>query len=117
MGSPHHLITGSRVEGQPVFSASGEKLGKIADLMIDKATGATVYALMAHDGFLGVGEAYYPLPWSKLDYDPAKQGFRVPLSREQVQAGHHVADKEVEDEIEWRERVHAYYGAAPYWGM
>lgn len=116
MGSPHHLITGSHVEGQPVFSASGEKLGKIADLMIDKATGATVYALMAHDGFLGVGEEYYPLPWSKLDYDPAKHGFRVPLSREQVQAGHHVADKEVEDEIEWRERVHAYYGAAPYWG-
>ncbi|WP_293677422.1 PRC-barrel domain-containing protein [uncultured Phenylobacterium sp.] len=117
MGASHHLITASRVDGQPVFSTAGEKLGKIADLMIDKATGATVYALMAHDGFLGIGEQYYPIPWSKLDYDPAKQGFRVSLTRKQIEGGHHVADKEVEDEIEWREDVHAYYGVEPYWSV
>lgn len=115
MGSTHHLVTGSRVDGQPVFSTDGKKLGKIADLIIDKASGQTVYALMAFDGFLGVGEQYYPVPWSKLDYNPAKHGFTVPLTRDQIEAGHQVSDKEVEDEIAWREQVHSYYDAIPYW--
>src|SRR5262245_55455450 len=101
----HHLVAGSRVDGQPVLSQRGEKLGKIADLLIDKATGKTLYALLGFDGFLGVGERYYPVPWSKLDYSPSKQGFTVPLSRNDIQNGPTVADKEVEDEIAWREQV------------
>ncbi len=115
MSATHHLIAGSRVEGQPVFSKNGKRLGKIDDLMIDKASGKTAYALMSFDGFLGLDKQYYPVPWDMLDYNPAKKAFVVPLTRTQIEAGHHVADKEVEDEIEWREKVHNYYGAIPYW--
>lgn len=115
MASAHHLISSSRVEGRPVFSKSGERLGKIADLMIEKATGRTVYALIGFDGFLGIGEQYYPVPWGKLDYDPSRDGFTAPLTPTQIAGAHHVADKEVADEIEWRERVHNYYGVDPYW--
>jgi hypothetical protein len=115
MTAPHHLIAGSRVEGQLVYSDAGEKLGKIADLIIDKASGRTTYALMAFDGFLGMGQRYYPVPWSLLAYDPKRHGYVVPLSRSLIEAGHHVADNEVNDEIRWRESVHQYYGAAPYW--
>ncbi len=115
MSSTHHLIAGSRVEGQPVFSKTGDKLGKIADLMIDKTSGKTAYALMSFDGFLGIGQQFFPVPWALLDYDSKKHGFVVPLSREVVEAGHHVGDKEVEDEITWRENVHNYYNVAPYW--
>lgn len=115
MSTTHHLIAGSRVEGQPVFSSNGEKLGKIVDLIIDKASGRTTYALMGFDGFLGVGQRYYPVPWSLLDYDPKRHGYVVPLSQSMIEAGHHVPDKEVNDEIAWRETVHQYYGVAPYW--
>lgn len=115
MGATHHLVAASRVEGVPVFSAGGEKLGKIDDLMIDKETGRTIYALMSFGGFLGAGELFYPLPWGALDYNKAKRAFIVPLTREQIEAGRHVGDKEIEDEIDWRESVHAYYRVAPYW--
>ncbi len=115
MSATHHLIASSRVEGQPVFSTSGKKLGGIADLIIDKATGRTTYALMAFDGFLGIGQRYYPVPWSLLDYDPERHGYVIPLSRDMIEAGHHVSDKEVDDEIAWREGLHEYYGVAPYW--
>lgn len=115
MNSPHHLVAGSEVQGRPVYSASGEKVGKIADLLIDKASGRAVYALMSFDGFLGVGTRYYPLPWAKLDYDPDKRGFSSRLSREEIENGPAVVEKEVGDEIAWRERVHDYYQVAPYW--
>jgi len=115
MASLHHLVAGSQVDGTPVFSKDGEKLGKIDELLIDKRTGRTTYVLMSFDGILGVGARYYPIPWAMLDYDPARGGFTTALTREQVEKGRHVRDKEVRDEVEWREQVHAYYGAPGAW--
>jgi len=115
VSSTHHLIAASRVKGQPVLSAGADRLGKIDDLMIDKASGRIAYALMSFDGFMGLDKRYYPVPWSLLDYDVAKHAYLTPLTRDQIEAGHHVGDEEVENEISWREGVHTYYGALPYW--
>jgi sporulation protein YlmC with PRC-barrel domain len=109
------LVTARRVLGETVFSASGGKIGKIEDLMIDKSSGRTLYALMAFDGFLGIGTQYYPVPWSMLDYNTAVNAYVVPLTPAQVENAHSVSDAEVEHEIEWREKIHEFYGATPYW--
>lgn len=115
MASKHHLIASSRVEGAPVFSAGGERLGKIDDILIDKASGVAAYALMAFDGFMGVGEKFYPVPWTVLTYNTAQQAYVVPLSRAEIEKAPSVADKEVIDEVHWREALHDFYRAAPYW--
>ena len=115
MTKPHHLIASARVEGAPVFGGAGERLGRIVDLMIDKRSGRIVYALMSHDGFMGMGERFYPLPWSMLNYDPDRQGYVTPLAHADLEKAHTVVDKEIYDEIEWREAVHSYYGVSPYW--
>jgi sporulation protein YlmC with PRC-barrel domain len=115
MESTHRLVTARRVLGETVFSASGGKIGKIEDLMIDKSSGRTLYALMAFDGFLGIGTQYYPVPWSMLDYNTAVNAYVVPLTPAQVENAHSVSDAEVEHEIEWREKIHEFYGATPYW--
>lgn len=115
MPSPHHLIAATRIEGTPVFNLAGDKIGQIDDLMLDKTSGKAVYALMSFDGFLGLGQKFYPLPWSTLTYDEKMEGYAIALTREQLEAGYCVGDKDIADEIEWRESVHAYYGATPYW--
>lgn len=115
MSSRHHLIAASRVQHCPVFGATGARLGTIDDILIDKATGRSAYALMAFDGVLGVGERFYPLPWSMLRYDADRDGYVAPLTKDQIENGLAVEDKDVDDEIHWREALHAYYGATPYW--
>lgn len=109
------FVTTRRVVGEPVFSASGKKLGKIEDLMIEKLSGKALYALMSFDGFLGMGQKYYPVPWSMLDYNAAIDAFVIPLTHAQIESAHAIVDDEVEKEIEWRELVHTFYGATPYW--
>ena len=115
MASAHHLIASSRVEGVTILNRDGQKLGRIDDIMIDKASGNAAYALMSFDGFLGVGERFYPVPWSLLTYDTEKDAYVVPLTRADIEKGRSVADREIADEIQWREAVHDYYRAAPYW--
>ena len=87
MASTHHLIAATRVEGVPVLDASGKRLGRVADLMLDKVSGRATYALMSFDGFLGVGERYYPVPWSMLTYDTARHGYVAPITKAQIEAG------------------------------
>jgi len=113
MTSTHHLIAASRVEKTPVFNASGERLGVIDDILIDKESGQSSYVLMSFSGFLGIGEHYYPLPWSMMHFDIERDGYVVPLSREQIQ---HVAvdDQEVVDEVQWREALHAFFSSEPF---
>ena len=72
---PTSLIEASRVQDTNVYNVAGEKLGAVHDLMIDKRTGNTSYAVVSFGGFLGVGENYFPIPWSKLKYDEKLGGY------------------------------------------
>jgi uncharacterized protein (TIGR02271 family) len=83
---PHPLISSERVDGTEVYSLSGEKLGTIDHLMIDKYSGHVVYAVMSFGGFLGIGESYFPLPWDALRYDVDLGGYRVDLDRDKLEA-------------------------------
>ena len=67
--SGRNLIASDRVEGTAVRRSSGEKIGTIERLMIEKKSGQVVYAVMAFGGFLGMGEDHYTLPWSVLTYN------------------------------------------------
>jgi hypothetical protein len=51
--------------------------GQIERVMIDKLTGKVAYAVMSFGGFMGIGEDYYPLPWSLLTYNPRLEGYEV----------------------------------------
>jgi sporulation protein YlmC with PRC-barrel domain len=80
----HSLIASDKVEGTPVYRSNGEQVGKIERVMIDKLSGKVAYALMGSGGFLGVGENYYPLPWSLLTYNERLGGYEVNLTDQEL---------------------------------
>ena len=84
--SSNPLIAGARVAGTDVYNVTGDHLGEIYDVMLDKQTGKVAYAIMSFGGFLGLGEKYHPIPWSVLDYDTQRGGYVVPLTKEQLEA-------------------------------
>ena len=86
MNIANPMISSGKVEGTPVYNNSGDKLGSIDDLMIDKRSGEVRYAVLEFGGFLGMGTDRYPLPWSILKYDVTKDGYIVPLDKSQLEA-------------------------------
>ena len=84
--STHPFVTTERVKGTVVFSADGEKLGKIEEIAIDKQSGAVAYAILGQGGMFGMGEHYRPIAWTSLTYDADKKAFHVPHSRAEVEA-------------------------------
>lgn len=113
---PHELVGSDRVQGTRVYRPSGEKIGHIERIMIDKRTGQTAYAVMNFGGFLGLGEESYPLPWSLLKYSPTLGGYEVDLTDAQLKDAPKLRQDENLDLGERDDdRIYEYYGVAPYW--
>ena len=110
-----NLIGSDKVEGTAVYSLDGDNIGTIQRVMIDKVKGNVAYAVMSFGGFLGVGEDYYPLPWSKLHYNENLGGYEVDVSQAQLEGAPHYRN---EAEYNWSDReqakrVYDYYGVSP----
>ena len=76
-----------------VYNAALEKLGSVQDVMIDKSTGRIAYAILSFDGFLGVGDRYYPLPWEKLRYNTEISGYVVDIDRDVLEGAPSYTDE------------------------
>jgi hypothetical protein len=84
--------------------------------MIDKTSGKVAYAVLSFGGFMGMGEDYYPVPWSTLKYDSNLEGYRVNLTEDQLKKA-----PKYSRSTDWNwnrdndRRVYDYYRTDPYW--
>lgn len=111
-----NLIGSDKVEGTAVYGADRNKIGSIKRVMIDKISGKVAYAVLSFGGFLGLGEDYYPVPWSTLNYDTNLGGYSTSLTESQLKAA-----PKYSEATGWKwnrendRRVYDYYRARPYW--
>ncbi len=110
------LIAAEKVNGTNVYDLAGDKLGSVDDIMIDKASGRAIYAVMSFGGFLGMGEKFHPLPWAKLKYDEQKGGYVVNLDKKVLEgAPYYDSDRDFAWTPDYGRKVDSYYGTPSYW--
>jgi len=112
---PQHsaLVASDRVEGTAVYGPGNRRIGRIERLMIDKVSGQVAYAVLTFGGFLGIGEDHYPLPWAKLHYDTALDGYKVDISEQQLRGAPKFGKDDYWDWSGRHEQVHKHYGVDP----
>jgi hypothetical protein len=117
--APRSLIASDRVIGTGVRRPDGGRVGVIERLMLDKVTGRVAYAVMSFGGFLGLGSAFYTLPWSVLRFAPEHDAYVVDITENQLRDAPPRSPEgtDPKDDRAWEEQVHRYYNAAPYWGI
>jgi len=77
-------IKSSNIIGQSVLSAENEDLGKIKDIVLDKKNGTVLYVVLSFGDSMHSNNKLYALPWSSIDYDIVKQGFRLIVHKDVV---------------------------------
>jgi hypothetical protein len=111
------LIESDRVEGTAVYGPSGNEIGSIKRLMIEKMSGKVAYAVMSFDTFLGMGGHEHTIPWNAFHYDTGLGGYRADISEEQLRGAPAFSQ---ERDTDWSDRrreeeLHDHYRAPYYW--
>jgi hypothetical protein len=112
-----NLIGSDKVEGTAVYRSNKDRVGTIERVMIDKHTGKVGYAVMSFGGFLGIGDDYYPIPWSLLTYNENLGGYEVNLTEDQLKGAPKLSthDDWSYDDRKQETKLLDYYGTLPYW--
>ena len=63
---PLSLNRASKVIGTNVEDESGNKIGDIKDVVLDRKSGQVAYAVVDFGGWLGMGDKYFAVPWKSL---------------------------------------------------
>ncbi len=111
-------ILASKVKGTAVYSDSGDKIGTVEDIVLDKESNQIMFAALGFGGVLGMGEKYYPVPWSMLNYSEDKGGYVVPLSKDRLEnaPAYDLKDLTKHDgSVGIREKTYSYYKVDRDW--
>lgn len=106
------LIQSNKVDVMAVKTRDGDKLGSVHAFMINKRGGHAVYAILSIGGFLGMGKAYYPLPFSLLAFEPTSDSFTVTIDRRVLEGGPSWAAHPPIFDQAYADRVASYYEVA-----
>ena len=111
----HELIGSDKVQGTRVYDVDGNDIGKIERVMLEKRGGRVSYAVLSFGGFFGIGDDHYPLPWETLSYDEELGGYRISLTKDQIEGAPTEIGNDADFTPEFGSRVYQYYGIPPYW--
>ncbi|RDE07123.1 PRC-barrel domain-containing protein [Sphingomonas aracearum] len=106
------LIQSNKADTMKVRSRDGDAIGYVYSYMINKRTGEALYAVLTIGGFLGMGKAYYPLPFQLLSYDAANDSYQVTIDRRVLEGGPSWANNAPLFDQAYADRVASYYDVA-----
>lgn len=106
------LIQSNRADTMQVVSRDGDRIGQVHAYMIQKRTGQALYVVLTIGGFLGIGKAFYPLPFQLLGYNPVEDHYVVTIDRRLLEGGPSWANSPPEFDQAYADRVAQYYGVS-----
>lgn len=91
-----------------------ERLGTIQDLMVG-VDGRLKYAILAHGGFLGLGDVLIPIPFDTLVMGGAEGTAVLDIDKQTLEQALSFESKTWPDftAAEWEEKIDRYFAAYP----
>jgi sporulation protein YlmC with PRC-barrel domain len=117
VGAGARMLSANMLTGARVLTRDGVSIGSVGELMLDVQRGRIAYVVVAHGGFMGLGERLHAIPWSALGIDPERRCLVLAADRATFLAAPGF-DKDHWPETPdaaWHHALHRHYGCRPYW--
>jgi sporulation protein YlmC with PRC-barrel domain len=105
-------LRASTVIGMPVRSESGEKLGKVQNLVVNLESQSVPYAIVEYGGALGIGGRHVAIPLNELKWSGDARQFTIAATRDQFESA---ATEPTDAWVglageDWRGHIDRFYG-------
>lgn len=106
-----------KLQGYKVYSADGERLGRIKDVIVDLSFGKVAYAVLQFGGFFGIGDKYFAIPWEALMPNPEDDNFILDIDKNLLLQAEGFDKNDWPDmaDYRWGLGIYSHYGYRPYW--
>jgi sporulation protein YlmC with PRC-barrel domain len=101
------------VRGRDVIDSDGEKIGSVADLLIDTVTRNVRFLRVDHGGLLGIGASSSFVPVEAVRR-VTEDEVHVGSSRDRVAGGPRY-DPDLIGQRDYYQKIYGHYGYPPYW--
>jgi len=101
--------------GTNVVNASGEKLGKVEDIVLDRDSARITYVIVSYGGILGVGNKHFAVPWQAFGQTPDRE-LSLQIDQEQLKnaPGFEKGTLPNTTDPMFHEGIHTFYKTEPY---
>jgi sporulation protein YlmC with PRC-barrel domain len=112
-----NVLSTAAVIGDSVVNRTGEKLGKIEEIMLDLEKGRVAYAVLSFGGFMGMGEKLFAVPFEALKLDATREHFTLDVDQNKLKnaPGFDKNHPPQASDRTWGAEVYKFYGIKPYW--
>lgn len=101
-------IRASEAIGADLYNSTGEKIGKIEDIILENTSNRTMFAVVSVGGAVTTSDNHYAMPWSVLDYKEDRGGYVAPCTKDQILKGPVVSMISLTDSDGGASRIAAY---------
>ena len=108
----NYLLSSGTIKGDSVVNAQGEDLGHVEDLMINPASGKVEYAVLSFGGFMGLGDKYFAVPFTRFGVDREHHRMVLNVDKDRLKEAPGFDKDNWPDfaDTEFTSSVNSYYG-------
>ncbi len=120
------FVPSIRLAQYDVVNKKGDDMGQVQTFVVDMREGLIAFALVSFEGFLGISDKWFAMPWAALEWHPKTMKFILDMPEEVLKNAPgmdkdkwvEVIDKwQKETDLELLDRYYTSYGYESYLGI
>jgi len=111
------FIPSNRLEQYDVINKKGEDMGQVQTFVVDMIAGRIAFVVVAFEGFLGISDKWFAMPWEILKWSVDNKKFILDMTKESLEKAPGMDKDKWPDEINFDliAKAYSHFGVAPYW--
>ena len=111
------FIPTTRIEQYDVVNKKGQDMGQVQNFVVDMVAGRIAFVIVSFEGFLGISDKWFALPWEILTWSVENKKFILDMSKETFKEAPGLDKTKWPSEINFDlvAKTYSHFGVAPYW--
>ena len=85
MNQATRFIPTSRLKRYDVVNKKGQDMGQVQTFVVDMVVGRIAFVVVSFEGFLGISDKWFALPWEMMSWSTDNKKFILDMSKETLE--------------------------------
>ena len=111
------FISANRLKQYDVINKIGQDMGQVQSLVIDMVAGRIAFVVVSFEGFLGISDKWFAMPWAILTWSDENKKFILDMPKADLEKAPGMDKNNWPENIDFEmvAKTYSNFGVAPYW--